>query len=935
MPMRFSRGARWLAGALLFGSAAALVAEPIRVAAERPDGQCPGRVLGIVRSGENDSLPADAARCVAILTVADLSDAALDAGASRAGKLPRVAAVIVEMASPSDPASSVWTTRLAYAIKKLSSAIRGASPEAQVGYDLTAGIPAGQQAVLPDLELGPYIDAFVRRPDRGTVGEQDVGGQWLLAPRVASGSAAGDLLRALASGPSGQAAPTLLGLLSDPGNPVSDADWRSLERLGAYWTADVSRDPTATKATRTDGTTFEVLRFFDAKQFTPILLLPENPSGPATIELSGGPFAKASVENLGSGVKRDFDLKGAKTLTLDLSKGSLAVVLHPAARPGGETKAAIDVAAARGLTAEEIVARERAWDAAQRERAQTFVADMKTSLRFRIAEVNETFDLTIRGPFFYRRGEPPDWEWDEFFLNGVRWKGKTLPKLPILQPDKVTTLPLDIRLTEEYEYALRGEATIAARRAYHITYVPKSTVGEKPIYRGDVWIDKQTFGLLRRDSVQLNLKGETLSNVQTEFYRPVPGHPDVFLPLEIKGEQVFSTAGRTTAIERDVVMQSVRLNPPDFSEKRSTAYRSPAQMIRDTDNGMRYLVPDPARPGERVVEEKISKKSTFGILGGFYDSSLDYPLPALGIQHFDFDLWGKGKQLSIFFAGALATLNYTDPSLAGSRFDLGGDLFLIAVPFGDVSYRNGQEVASEKIKHLPATLQVNVGRPLGPYLKASLGLFTRWDDYQRDKDTGPNFVTPVDTFTDGAELRLVGNYSGFNATLSGSYSRRRKWEPWGDPATSEYDPSQKDYWKYSVSLSKDQYFPGFRKLHASIAYLGGQNLDRFSKYEFGAFSGNPIRGFKSGSLRTQNALLADVSYGLNIEDIIRLEGFYDQGLLTDRRSGFDRTYFSGAGVLASLNGPWKNSLVRADFGVPVVGHGVHGFVVNLILLKLF
>ena len=79
----------------------------------------------------------------------------------------------------------------------------------------------------------------------------------------------------------------------------------------------------------------------------------------------------------------------------------------------------------------------------------------------------------------------------------------------------------------------------------------------KPIYRGTAWIDKETFALLRRESIQLNLKGDTLSNVQTEYYKTVPSRPDVVLPLEIRGEQVFSTAGRVTAIERYVLMSDV------------------------------------------------------------------------------------------------------------------------------------------------------------------------------------------------------------------------------------------------------------------------------------------------------------------------------------------------------------------------------------------
>ncbi|MEO8349999.1 MAG: hypothetical protein ABI610_13915, partial [Acidobacteriota bacterium] len=81
--------------------------------------------------------------------------------------------------------------------------------------------------------------------------------------------------------------------------------------------------------------------------------------------------------------------------------------------------------------------------------------------------------------------------------------------------------------------------------------------------------------------------------------------------------------------------------------------------------------------------------------------------------------------------------------------------------------------------------------------------------------------------------------------------------------------------------------------------------------------------------------VASVSYGLNIQDIIRFEAIFDQAIANDDVSGYDNTYFAGAGLLGSLNGPWKNSLLRFEVGVPVVSHGIKGFVVNVILLKLF
>jgi hypothetical protein len=947
MRVKIIPGARLIAGALLL-FACRLAAQPaqpsppaageatppvsaapprLQLAAGLRDGICPSGpgALGIARLDAARVPPVDSSRCLVIVEVRDLSDAPLSEIASRLARSTKFGFVLLDF-SGSDGAPE----RIPFAVKRLSSAVRAVSPDAKVGLDLGTR-PAGEE------DLSPYADALVFRAGAPAPapmesgGDASIPGRWVLLPP--SGKAASDVIRTLEALPRDSLAS--VSLAARVGEATDEEARRQLDRMQAYLTADVSPDPTPT-AVSAGRENYQAIRFFHAKRFTPIVFVHESADAALSrMDTGDGSYVSASVENLATGARRDFDLKSAKSLVLDASKGDLAIVLQPASRPGRDSRTAVDVSAVRGLTADEIVARERAWETGQQEKVQSYVGQMKASLRFRVAEVNETFDLTILGPFFSKRGEPADWEWDEFYLNGVKWKGKTLPSLPILQPEKVTTLPLEIRLSEEYTYELHGEATVNGRRAYHVSFNPKSSVGSKPVYRGSVWIDKETFALLRRDSVQLNLKGETLSNIQTEYYRPVSGHPDVLLPLEIKGQQVFSTAGRTTAIERDVILQNPEINSPEFETRRAAAWASPAQMIRDTDVGMRYLIPDPAAPGARIVQTTVSRKSTFGILGAFYDKSLDYPIPLIGLQHFNFDLFGKGKQLSVFFGGALLTTNYTDPGIGGSRFDLGLDLFGAAVAFGDVSYRNGREVTGQKIKHLPAIGQLNIGHPLGPYLKTSLGIFAKYDNYQRDKDTAAAFITPVDTITTGVDLKLIANVAGFNATVSGSYFNRNKWELWGDPNDLEYKPSQKDYFRWEASISKDQYFSGFRKLHFKLGYLDGTDLDRFSKYEFGSFSSHPMHGFQSGSLRTQTAWVANLSYGINIEDIIRFEGFYDQAVLTDKISGFHDTYFSGAGLLASLNGPWKNSLFRAELGVPVVRHGVTGFVVNLLVLKLF
>jgi hypothetical protein len=922
MLMRRSWSARFLAGAFLLsiGAAGAARGEQLRLAAERPDGSCPldSKVLGVARLGAVLPAGSEAPQCVFLVSLPGLSDAEIDDAVGRLAPIRSAAGLMLSPPSGSDP------ERVTYAVKRLASIFHSGSPEGRVA--LYVDQPLTSQAAE---ELAPYLEAFILRPGRASAPDSPER-VWAIAPLSATRSAADAVIQAVREFPTS----TLAVVLAEE-RELTSSDLDALARLAKYFTADASPDPTRTPVTPKDGSRGEALRFFDAKSFAPTLFLAENPSGEARVELSGGPFERASVENLASGARRDFELKGASVLTLDLSKGPLAVVLKPRARPGGETKAAVEVGATRGLTAEEIIARERAWDAGQREKVASYVAWMNTSLRFRVAELQSSLDLTILGPLFAKRGEPADWAWQQFYLNGVKWKGRTIPKLPILQPEKVTTLPLDIRLSEEYDYELNGTSRIDGRAAYRIDFRPRETVGDKPIYRGTAWIDQETFALLRRESIQLNLKGDTLSNIQTEHYRSVPSRPDVVLPLEIRGEQVFSTAGRVTAIERYVVMTNVEIDPPDFEKRRQEVYASQAQMVRDTDDGLRYLVPDPADVERRIVENKLTRRSLFGLAGAFYQRSSDYPLPLLGIQYFDFDLFGKNKQLSLFFGGVLLFANYTDPELFGTRFDLGADVFGVAFPFVEQAYRGGEEITSERIKHLPEFFQVNVGRPTGPYLKTSLGVFTQWDNYQKDKDTGPLFATPVDTFTNGAELRLSWNQAGYNFALKGSYASRAKWEPWGDPATSGYDPKQKDYWKYSAELHKSFYFSNFRKLGVAVSYLDGHDLDRFSQWDFGPFGTTQLAGFPSGSVRADRAVLANLSYGLNIQNIIRFEVSYDQALITQTLSGYDSTYFSGVGLETAFNGPWDNTRIRAEIGYPVVAHGVKGLTLNLQLVKLF
>lgn len=391
--------ARLFAGAFLL-LAVPLSAERLQIAAQRTARDCPdkGPPLGIVTLEPERKLPEDLSNCIVQFQVEDASDEGLREASAKLSRLTGVAGVVLNFSFRTEGNQLEWIRRIPLAIKQLSSAVRSASPQVRVALDLsTKPMEMGLLFVEPGESLSPYFDALASRAFGQWVAPEDESvNRWLFVSRMRA-TAVDDLLYELKR--VGRAPITLLGVLHGERQSVTERDWESLRRLQAYWTEDVSRDRTPTKATRADGSSFDVPRFFDAKKFTPILLLADDSGGGVALELSGGTYLRASVENLATGGRRDFNLpRGAKALTLDLSFGPLAAVLHAAARPGGETRAAVEVEAVRGLTAEEIVARERAWDAGQRERLKTFVADMEASLRFRVAEVNETFDPSRSSP---------------------------------------------------------------------------------------------------------------------------------------------------------------------------------------------------------------------------------------------------------------------------------------------------------------------------------------------------------------------------------------------------------------------------------------------------------------------------------------------------------------------------------------------------------
>jgi len=832
---------------------------------------------------------------------------------------------------------------LAFVIKTIASLARGIRPGIRIAVACpdrsdSQDLITITQTLAINPETSPYFDCFfLETPGQEKI-RQNIS---LLAPQIyfwekvcpREENASRILSCLLENDPFEKPGTSLLVISA---NKV-EILYPSLLRFSQYLDQGLYRDATGINVTDADGTSSQYPLFYRAADNMPILFLVGDGKEKVRVTLQKGLYKKALVKNLSSGNETVLKISRSSTsLVLSMKEDFFAVHLFPRQQRMGTTRYNVNVTGRYRLSAEEIIARVRAWKARQKSYLKAFTATMSTSLRLHIGNLKETFDLTIKGPMFSERNKPYDWVWKEFYVNGVKWKSKRVPKIPLLQPEKVKIMPLDINLTEEYDYSLAGETTSAGQRVYIVDFQPRKELKATSFYRGRIRVDASTFAVLREHLIQLNLKGEVLSNVETRYFKPVPGSAPIWLPTSVIGHQVFSTAGQVTNIERKVALTDIVINPQNFHDLKEQAHQSTYQMVRDTQKGLRYLIKD-KKSGQRQVEWETKKSQLFGVLGGFYDSSIGYPIPLLGFNYMNFNLGGKGRQVNVLFGGVMLTANYSDPTFMGTKMDLGANLVAVAFPFNNRIYQSNThtEIEGERLKHLPFRFQVNSGIPLGTYLKYTSIFFFEYNKFSLAKTTDDEFVLPQNTFTIGWRSRFSFNVKGFRLTLLGEISRRLRWKPWGIPASDHFNSNQRSYLRWRAVLDKDFFLSPFRKIHFTAGYFDGLRLDRFSAYKFGFFNELNIHGYMSGVVQASRAMLLNLSYGYSLGKAFQLELFYDSAWVTNPTKDYNNTYFSGAALSGTVNVPGLNGILRFEAGMPVVNNGIKGVFIYFVLLKMF
>jgi hypothetical protein len=619
------------------------------------------------------------------------------------------------------------------------------------------------------------------------------------------------------------------------------------------------------------------------------------------------------------------DVPGATVERLDLA--TLSVFLVHAGQTDRFAEG-VEVAAARTLTAEEIVARHQAAAARQAAAIATLISEGSMALTFEapgfVAPVAVTSDTTI-----FRDSEI-DIQQANIRVNGVAFEsGGGVPKLPIIEPERAAAPPLAITLSDLYTYRLAGRERLRGRDAYVIAFEPRDA--HASLYKGRAWIDASTFAMLRASAAQTGLTGAITASEQTDDFAPDAEGRWLLTRSDVR--QTYEGASVRTPIHRLLVIRRHLVNAPDFGARRAAALVSNDVMLRETPAGLRYLAKAGSAQREaesgmreadsgRVIAGRATRVRTvaFGVI---VDPNISQPLPFAGVSYVDFDLFGTGTQFSGFFGGSYGQLAFSAPSLRGTRWQLAGRAFGIASSYNDRAFENGREQYVLDIRQRPAQAAVWLLRPLSA--RTSLRVEYGWDynRFGRHDVTSPEFVVPRNQNAHTIRIGLDAQRAGWQGSIWGSHSRRIGWRAWGLPAErAAFTRDDSDYERFGASLLRSQAWSRRVTTRIEAAVMGSRGLDRFSRYAFGTFD-NRLRGYPSALIRYDRGGVIRTAAAVSVFRVMRLDGFADSALVHDPGFGPGLRHYTGLGAAVEAPAPF-GTLVAVEWGYGLQGINTNG-----------
>ena len=671
----------------------------------------------------------------------------------------------------------------------------------------------------------------------------------------------------------------------------------------------------------------EVLTFFDSESRDGMAAYRSQHSGPAAAG-AGTPSPvvrltlRAPVESLDllepeTGASRAISSGSPAGAVAELPlRDAYLLLRYRVAAAAVPVKERARVGAVSELTAEEIIAREREVRGVQDARLRHYEAKATVSIHYRLAQLNESVDLSTENRLFVQEGKQ-DYEQTALYVNGALWRGKSPPYLPYIQPGKVGEVPLDITLDERYHYRLEGRDKTDGRECYVLSFEPEPST--ESLYSGRVFIDVERFNRVRMEAKQTNLADPVHSNEVIFRYAPVTtSWGEAWLPQSMTGQMTFDVLGYNLVVERNAVYTDYQTNQEGFENRRSVAYESGRPLFRETDSGLFRL---DTKGGVEELQSLDKPRNTLLVFGTSVGDDGDISFPFAGVNFFDFNFRGTGTQFNLAWAGPYVDLSWTQPNVfdtpPGRRpmsLALQGSFNAIET---DEENQTSEDIPQgHEIEVLRELMRAGLSLPLGNFFRTTLDARLLYQNFDDGPDPDDQFVLPVTNVEGGLTLSIDYARRGYLLSVWGEAARRNQWERWGYPDQS-FDERQRDFTRLGAAVRKALYLGAFNKISLGLSGFEGRGLDRFSRFELGDFRSARVQGFNGSGIHFDRGLIAQVDYAFPLGKSMRLDLGVQQGWVhgeDDFGPGYERV--TGSGLSLEFSGPWSTFVtVRTSYGV--------------------
>lgn len=626
------------------------------------------------------------------------------------------------------------------------------------------------------------------------------------------------------------------------------------------------------------------------------------------------------------------------TQTCDCTSEYALISIHKQSEADQTLYNAVEVKGGVELRLEEIIARWQQNREAQKQKLENYIASSFLSFHFEATNLEPGFDISMQLKQFFSRDAPTELAQKEFYINGVKFgKNHEFP-LPEIEPEKVMTQPLELKLNERYDYKLLGTEQLNGATCYVVGVEPR--VRDEALYSGKIWIDSTTFREVKQSLSQRGVKSNVLVNVETQNYELVRDDKGNQFNLlrSISAQQLLNAAGRDFVLQRTVQFSDYMINTPNFSAALAAEHSSEDPMFRDTDQGLRPLR---GKKGERLLVEQSAKRIKSLVAGLMYGGTFNFPIPFLGTSTVDFDFRHTGAQLSTFFAGPILISDLSKQ--LRPKFRLALDLALSGLPGQNRIYGNNTELLQGEVWTWEQTAGVRASWQASTHLSVTASNYFAYDNFLRTSQADEQYELPRNglNILPGVEIKYTRKGYVFDA--QGTRGERIGWRPFGcaslgqtapgcgalssNPPPSPLPPEnsllvqrpQNGFTLYDADLNKDYYIGKFTKGGWDLSYWGGDQLDRFSRY-FPSFLTSPrLHGIPPGTDSFDAIAMANVHYGFNVLDLVKIDGMYAYARARNLDESLQFRKFDGLEVNLNTPGP-MNTIVQGTISYALDGN---------------